>query len=144
MSWITLWNSVGLFRYWHFLGPFLNKMNEKTKVMQKKSPKMNFPLIFCILVHKPKWSKFNLTYKDTFSSIDMCIFTQIFQISFEKFHLIFTLNPHSRLLEKFLLILKSKFLHMRIWRIQIPANILSPSNAKHVLFQIVNFRYDGP
>ena len=29
-------------------------MNEKNKVMQKKSPKMTFPLIFCILVHKTK------------------------------------------------------------------------------------------
>ena len=49
----TLWN---FFRYWHFFGPFLQKINEKSKSMQKL-PKMAFSLIFVFWCIKQKWSK---------------------------------------------------------------------------------------
>ena len=50
---ISPWNSVELLIYWHFFGYFWDKMHQKKKVC-KKSPKNDFSIDFCFLVHKTK------------------------------------------------------------------------------------------
>ena len=57
MSWISAWDSVGLFRYWHFFGQFLVKMNKKNEKVFKNRLKTIFPLIFIFWSIKQNWLK---------------------------------------------------------------------------------------